>query len=316
MRHGMRKTGKLSLALLFLWFSHGAAADKVRLAIPSRSVSIMPFVVALKEGFYRKEGMDLEIIHMNSRLAVTATIAGSVEFSSIPGPAINAVIRGADLKIIFVVGQRPLHDLITQPGIRSFGELKGKIIGVTSLGSMSDTLTRKMLAKNGLEPDRDVAVRVIGTETLQVGALKNKIISGALLTVPYNFLAQKDGFHRLAYAGDYEKVVIEGAVTTGNLLRAEPDKALRFVRATLRGLQFYRDRKEASLRHMGEFLQIKDSQFLAETYSYHVATLTKTGAISPALMGRLVDDARQFAKAEKEVKNADVFDFSLVDQLA
>ncbi len=312
----MGKTYILSLLLSVVLFSHGMAADKVRFAIPSRSVSIMPFFIAFKEGFYRQEGMELEIIHMTSRLAVTATIAGSVEFSSIPGPAINAVIRGADLRIIFVVGQRPLHDLITQPGVRSFGELKGKIIGVTSLGSMSDTLTRKILAKNGLEPDRHVAIRAIGTETLQLTALKNEIISGALLTVPYNFLAQKDGFHRLAYAGDYEEVVIGGVVTTGKLLKTEPDKALRFLRATLRGLQFYRDRKEASLRHMGEFLQIKDSRFLGDIYSYHLATLTKTGSISPALMARLIDDARQFAKAEKEVRQTDVFDFSLVDKVA
>jgi NitT/TauT family transport system substrate-binding protein len=292
------------------------AADKVRFAIPSRSVSIMPVFIASKEGFYRKEGMELEIIHMSSRLAVTATIAGSVDFSSIPGPAINAVIRGADLRIILVVGQRPLHDLITHPSVRSFEQLKGKIIGVTSLGSMSDTLTRKILRKNSLEPDRDVAIRAIGTETLQLTALKNEITSGALLTVPYNFLAQKDGFYRLAYAGDYEEVIIGGVVTTGKLLKTEPGKALRFLRATLRGLQFYRDHKGESLHHMGEFLQIKDSRFLGDIYNYHLTTLTKTGSISSALMVRLIDDARQFAKVEKEVKKEEVFDFSLVEKVA
>lgn len=306
----------LALFASVAFLSSSLAAEKIRLAIPSRSVSVMPFFIAFREGFYRDEGMEVEIIHMSSQIAVTATVAGSVEFSSTPGPAVNAAVRGVDLKVILVVGQRPLHDLITSPTIRSFHELRGKILGVTSMGSMSDNLTRRMLRKNGLEPDRDVALRVIGTETLQLAALKNRIISGALLTVPYNFLAQREGFHRLAYAGDYEEVVIGGVVTTGKLLKTEPGKVLRFLRASLRGLQFYRDHKGPSVRHMTEFLKIKDGQFLGEMYDYHQGTLTKAGAVSSALMGQLIEDARQFAKVEREVKKEEVFDFTLVEKAA
>jgi len=114
----------------------------------------MPIFVAFKEGFYRDEDMDVEIINMSSQMALQATLAGSVDFSSSPGSATNAAVRGIDFKTIFVVGQKPLHDLITHPGIRSFGDLKGKIVGVDTFGSMSDFLTRGMLRKNGLEPDR------------------------------------------------------------------------------------------------------------------------------------------------------------------
>ncbi|MBI4526520.1 MAG: ABC transporter substrate-binding protein [Deltaproteobacteria bacterium] len=276
----------------------------------------MPIFVALKEGFYRDEGMELEIIHMSSQIAVTATVAGSVEFSSTPGPAVNAAVRGVDLRIIFVVGQRPLHDLITSPGIRSFADLKGKVLGVTSMGSMSDNLTRRMLRKNGLEPDRDVALRAIGAEPLQLAALRKEIISGVLVTVPYNFLAQKEGFRRLAYAGDYEETIIGGVVTTGKLLKEEPGKALRFLRATLKGLRFYRGQKAPSVRHMGEFLKIKDSEFLSKIYDYHRPTLTEAGAISAALMAQLIEDARRFAKTEREVKREEVFDFSVADKAA
>jgi len=316
MRLRLRNRFLLASLLVCFFFPSGLSAEVVRFAIPSRSVSVMPIVIALKEGFYRDEGMEVEIIHMNSQIAVTATVAGSVEFSSTPGPAVNAAVRGVDLKVIFVVGQKPLHDLITSPGVRSFGELKGKILGVTSMGSMSDNLTRRILRKNGLEPDRDVALRVIGTETLQLAALKKEIISGALLTVPYNFLAQKEGFRRLAYAGDYEEIVIGGVVATGKLLKEEPGKILRFLRATLKGLRFYRGQKAPSIRRMGEFLKIEDSEFLGRIYDYHRATLTEAGSISPALMAQLVEDARRFAKIEREVKKEEVFDFSVAEKAA
>ena len=160
------------LLLLLPFTSATFSAEKVRFAIPARSVSIMPIFIAFKEGFYRDEGMDVEIINMSSQAALAATVAGSVELSSSLGNGINAAVRGIDLKVIFIVGQKPLHDLITLPNIRSFGELKGKIVGLTSMGSMSDFLIRKILHKNGLEPDRDVALRVIGADTLQLAALK------------------------------------------------------------------------------------------------------------------------------------------------
>jgi NitT/TauT family transport system substrate-binding protein len=296
--------------------SSTAAAEKIRFAIPSRSVSVMPFYIAGQEGFYRDEGLELEMIHMSSQIAVTATLAGSVEFSSTPGPAVNAAVRGVDLKAIFIVAQRPLHDLITSPSVRSFADLKGKVLGLTSMGSMSDNLTRRILRKNGLDPDRDVALRVIGTETLQVAALKNGVIAGALLTVPYNFLAQKDGFRKLAYAGDYEEVAIGGAVATGKFLKEEPQKTLRFLRATLRGMHFYRERKAPSVRHMGKFLTIKDAEFLDGIYDYHRATLTESGAISPILMTQLINDAKRFAKVEREVKKEEAFDFSFLEKAA
>lgn len=218
------------------------------------------------------------------------------------------------MKTIFVVGQKPLHDLITHPSIRSFGELKGKIVGVDTFGSMSDFLTRGMLRKNGLEPDRDVAVRMVGTDNLRIAALKNGIVSASVMTLPYNFLAVKDGFRRLAYAGDYEEVIIGGVVTTGKLLKDDPGKASGFVRATLKGLNFYKADKSKSLLHMTEFLKIQDSHFLEASYDYHRATLTDGGVISSNLMERVIEDAKRFTKTERDVKKNDIFDFSLAEK--
>jgi len=303
------------LCLLFLLLSSVCAgAEKVRFAIPSRSVSIMPIFVAFKEGFYRDEDMDVEIINMSSQMALQATLAGSVDFSSSPGSATNAAVRGVDFKTIFVVGQKPLHDLITHPGIRSFGDLKGKIVGVDTFGSMSDFLTRGMLRKNGLEPDRDVAVRMVGTDNLRIAALKNGIVSASVMTLPYNFLAVKDGFRRLAYAGDYEEVIIGGVVTTGKLMKDDPGKVARFVRATLKGLNFYKADKAKSLLHMTEFLKIQDNHFLEASYDYHRATLTDGGIISSKLMERVIDDAKRFTKTDRDVKKEDIFDFSLAEK--
>ncbi len=130
--------------------------------------------------------------------------------------------------------------------------------------------------------------------------------------MPYNFLAQNDGFRRLAYAGDYEEVVIGGVVTTGKVLREDPEKAVRFLRATVRGLRSYRDNKFQSLRHMKEFLHVQDSQFLDKVYDYHRQTLTDAGAISSSLMARLIEDAKHFTSTERDIKKEEIFDFNLL----
>src|SRR3989304_1730969 len=84
----------LALSLLYSFVPTDVAAEVIRFAIPSRSVSVMPIVIALKEGFYRDEGMEVEIIHMNSQIAVTATVAGSGRFSGTPGPACMRRLEG------------------------------------------------------------------------------------------------------------------------------------------------------------------------------------------------------------------------------
>jgi ABC-type nitrate/sulfonate/bicarbonate transport system substrate-binding protein len=90
----IQRVRRAMLCFLFLLLtSVPASAQKVRFAIPSRSASIMPIFVAFKEGFYRDEDIEVEIINMSSQMAVTATVAGSVDFSSSPGSATNAAVR-------------------------------------------------------------------------------------------------------------------------------------------------------------------------------------------------------------------------------
>jgi ABC-type nitrate/sulfonate/bicarbonate transport system substrate-binding protein len=112
MRQRKQSIFLLALFASVAFLSSSWAAEKVRFAITSRSVSSLPFFIALKEGFYQVEGMEVEFIHMGSQIAVTVTVAGSVEFSSTPGPAVDAAVRGVDIKVIFLVGQWPLLPLL------------------------------------------------------------------------------------------------------------------------------------------------------------------------------------------------------------
>ena len=98
--------------------------------------------------------------------------------------------------------------------------------------------------------------------------------------------------------GDYEEVIIGGVVTTGKLMKDDPGKVARFVRATLKGLNFYKADKAKSLLHMTEFLKIQDNHFLEASYDYHRATLTDGGIISSKLMERVIDDAKRFTKTD------------------
>src|SRR4051812_24074951 len=103
-----------------------AGAEKVRVALPDFSMSLIAFIVAQEKNFYREEGLDAELIKMSAPVANLALIAGNVEFGAAGAAAIPSVLRGAPLQFLFHTYQRPLYWLYARSDIREIQGLKGK----------------------------------------------------------------------------------------------------------------------------------------------------------------------------------------------
>lgn len=165
--------------ILLLWAILGSPAwleaqglRKVHVAIPSISPSSIIFVIAKEKGYYREEGLDLDLIVMPAAVATQALIGGNVEFVGTGGAGLVPVLRGAPLQFLFITFYRPQYWLYAKPDIRSVEDLKGKRVGVSSIGSGPDSLLRDLLKKHGLEGGRDVTIMAIGAGTARFVALK------------------------------------------------------------------------------------------------------------------------------------------------
>ena len=103
-----------------------ASAKPIRIAIPGYNITQIAFFIARERGFFKEEGLDVELIQMTGTLANLALMSGEVPFTSVPTAAMTANLRGANLRVLFTTFERPLFWLYGRPQIREIRELKAK----------------------------------------------------------------------------------------------------------------------------------------------------------------------------------------------
>src|SRR6266850_6406300 len=165
MNHPITRT-KLALALTAGIFFNSAASgqeakkpQKLRIGIPTRSMSSFPQMVALRQGLYQQEGFDLELIVVSSGIpAIQAVIAGDLDFATTGNVATIAALRGMPVRNVMVSSTATDQVLVVRPEIRRAEDLKGRILGVAGVRSVSDVSLRLFLSKYGLVPEVDVKI--------------------------------------------------------------------------------------------------------------------------------------------------------------
>jgi ABC-type nitrate/sulfonate/bicarbonate transport system substrate-binding protein len=218
---------KILASMIFILAVSPAPAEaqlkKVRLAIPTVDIVTLPLKMAQARGFYQKEGLEVEIILIAGALGVQAVLGNSVEFSTASGSILAAAARGVPVKLVSVITAKPTFDLISEPKIQSFGQLKGKLVGISTRGGTFEHITRLILERNGLHPDKDVTILALGRQDDIHLGLKAGRISAAIFSPPRSLLLYRDGFHKLAVSGDYlPHYPIGGLGVTDELIKKNP----------------------------------------------------------------------------------------------
>ncbi len=149
----------LFLFLLFARLQEGLA-ETVKIAIPSTTQAVLPFTIARDKGYYRVEGLDVELILVSAPIASRALLSGDVTVATVGGAGLPPVLRGSPFKFLFTTYNRAMFWLYVKPEIRDVKGLKNKRVGVSGIGSGPDSLLREILRQNGLDPNRDVTVRL------------------------------------------------------------------------------------------------------------------------------------------------------------
>jgi NitT/TauT family transport system substrate-binding protein len=287
---------------------------RVRIALAARSTTSMPFFVARERGFFREEGLETELIVMQAIQTIQATLGKSTQFASATGSAVSAAVRGADIKVVLAVTDRPSFDLIVQPNITSVQQLRGKKIGTGGVGSLAEILARQILIAYGVRPE-EVAILATGPSHVTYMALKAKVIDAAPLQMPLTFTAQDEGFRKLVDAGSVYRTVQGGVATTKAILSEQPELVTKVVRAMLRAIRLIKtDRKYAIDFLKGPWLDIgKDPEKIAaRVYEVAAPALLENGLVDEDIQRQMIEDASVRVKPAKPVLSEQVFDFSIV----
>jgi NitT/TauT family transport system substrate-binding protein len=287
---------------------------KVRLAIPTVDIVTLPLKMAQAKGFYQKEGLEVEIILIAGALGVRAVLGNSVEFSTASGSILAAAARGVPVKLVSVITAKPTFDLISEPQIQNFQQLKGKQIGISTRGGTFEHITRLILEKNGLNPD-DVTILALGRQDDLHLALKSARISAALYSPPRSLMLYRDGFHKLAFSGDYlPHYPIGGIGVTDDLIKKRPADIHDFVTATLRGIAYYRDNRSEAIKFIASELKMSDVSLAEKMFDWHQTVLADEGRPSQAWINGVLDFTRKSLELNSPISAAQVFDFSFVDR--
>jgi NitT/TauT family transport system substrate-binding protein len=245
------------------------AADKVRIGYSGATVSNAMLWVTEEGKLFQKNGIDPQILYLQTTLGQTAMIAGEIDMCVYSGSLLSSArLQGADVVMVASFLNQPLYRLVVRPEIRTVADLKGKRLGVTRFGTVTDTMTRLLVGKLGLDPDRDVSYIQVGDVPILLASLSSgKIIDGAIIQPPYYLKAVANGMRVLVNMQEMDIPVQQtGLNTTQKFIAKNPDVVRRAVKSVIEGIHLMRTNPAVAKRALSRRMQIKDEKEIDDTY--------------------------------------------------
>ena len=300
---------------------HAEGAEKLRIVYPVASVIMTPAWIAKDLGFFREEGLDVEMVFVSgATAAVQALLAGDFQAGISIGapPIVAAIIQGADLTVPAVPGNRLDYVLVSRIPVKAPEELAGKRFGISAYGSPSELVTRIALRKLGVDPNRAVMLAVGGTSSLRIAALSAGHIDASVLTLAELLQVQdRVQFHvvldlaRLDIDYPYNTLVV-----TKQFATQKRPVVLGMIRALVRGVRFMRANREESVRVAAHWTKTADIEGLRGQWRHVAFNLwQEIPRASESGFQFVVDGLVDRHPRAATLRLSDVFDVSFVEEL-
>ena len=305
------------LAAINLILPRGASAlDPVHVHVSAGiSPNTLLYRFTKEKGFYQEQGLDVLLIQAGMLPGIQGLVGGSFQFSQILGQGAGAALRGLPLKIVMVFDTRPLNWLFASKNIKTLQDLKGgKQIAVSSFGAALDQMTRELLTKHGIEPQRDVALRAIEPTPNRIAALLAGAVDAAVLNQLDRLIAKKNGFNELLFYGDDLEFVTAGVVAAEKTLVQRPDLVQRFLRGTLKGFLWLKSNEKEVVPKFAAAMKISEGE-AGEVYKAALKIMSTDGTIHRSLQEKMIAFQRKSLKIEREVAPEQVYDFTMIRAL-
>jgi NitT/TauT family transport system substrate-binding protein len=250
--------------------------------------------------------LDVQLVRIAGNVAVMALIAGESPISQVGGPAVVASNLAGSDAVVIASGVVVATDFVfvSQKDIKSARQLKGGVLGVSTLSGSAMLATHFALRKLGLDPNKDVSIVVIGQASDRFIALRTGRIQATLLTPPHWIIAEREGFNVLTDMGDLP-FPFSTISTTRRFIGNTPDTVKRFVKSHIDAVHLMKTDRETGLKVLAKYLRQKqDREILQRTYDQSVSDAILPRKQYPDLAGiktvlDLIGDSKA-AKAKPE----------------
>ena len=321
MRARFRDFSRLYLALLLPLlaslpdgFAQTSSLEKALIAVPSPALSMLPVFFAQDRGLFRKEGIEPVIVIMSGRLQAIALGTGEIDYAASVETILRSTMQGMPFKIILYTNSKMSVVLVTSPDIKSVADLRGKAVGVTSLGGGLEYALREILIQQGkLNPDREVRAVSLGMPE-QMAGLAAGSLHGAMLVPPYDGIMARKGYRRLVSAVDLLEYPQGGIATTDKKLKEKPAQVKRIIRAMIQALNEIRSERERTVSYIATRWKI-DQELAAQSYDIMVRSFSKDGSASAKSIQNVIDSTRSRLQIDRAISVNDVAAFSLLGEV-
>ena len=248
-------------------------ADKLNTSYISTTPGSSSVLWVAKEAkIFDKHGIDATVIFISGSVrGIQSILAGEIAIGEGGGPGLaSARLAGGD--VVAIAGNVNVlpYYLVSQPGIKKQEDLRGKIGGTHIAGTTAEFALKVGLKKIGLDPLKDVSLRVIGGAIERMVALQKGIVNFTVVTEAGKAMAEK-----LGYPTVVDMVTLQipfpqnGIYTSTKLTRGNPDFVRRYLRAYVEAIHYFKSHKEDTLKIMRKYSRLDDRNILEEAWEWH-----------------------------------------------
>ena len=306
----MKKT-LLALSMVFLLQTSVQALDKIRIGYPDFNSSTFTLPLAQIRGFFKEEGLQAELIRIRSAVALPALTSGEIDYHTVVSPAIAAALRGIPVRVVACFTPGLTTAIIARPEFKTIQDLKGKTIGLNSIGGGLESTVRMMLKHYGLDPDKDVKFLATGPLETRFAALKQGLTVATAGSTPVDYLGKKLGYVVLARAYDLFSYPNTGLVASVKKIKEKPDELKRVIRAGIKANRYIHQNRDGTIQVMMQWMKI-DKETAAATYDGAEKSFNDDGSVPEAGLRIAIDEAKKAANVSREVSINEIADLTVL----
>ena len=278
--------------------------EKVRLTVPAKSLTFVPYYFGKSQRLYEKEGIDLELIVMRPPIGVTALQSGEVDYSAAGGLSVRAAIKGLPLRTIMFIQTRLSFSLIGQPGMVA---ARIKNVAVSGIGSLAHYAAITVMKRLGNEKVAYISTNTTGNS---YAALLGKAADAVILTPPYTSMATLAGYADLGNTFDVRDLQ-GGLVTRTAHIQDHREQAKSMIRATLRSMDII-------MKNETEIVAYLQKDFGLEpkiAYNILKQVVNSDGDIEDPVFKSIINKIRQESGITAEIPADRLVDLSILREV-
>jgi ABC-type nitrate/sulfonate/bicarbonate transport system substrate-binding protein len=313
----LRKRLVVALTVALLGFSAKVFSQPIKVGYAALSGTQVAVWMAKEGGYLSKYGIEAELIYIPQITATQALIAGEIQLAQVTGVSTaGAILAGADVRIIASSLNRLVGFIYARPEIKTAEQLKGKKLGISRFGALSEVGANVFLERFGLKRGTDVALIQLGGLPEIVTAMERGAIQAGFASPPNSSRAKRLGMRELFDIDALGLEVQQTCITvTSKYLRERRPLVKSFVQAYGEGLHRFRVDREFSIQVIRKYLKVNEKELLDDAYEFFSQRLEKIPY--PTLKGIkfILDDMAERQPQARKAVPENFVDLSLLQEI-